>query len=140
MSVGQKQKGPKKKKEEDRGPRLSRQEAKIRQKVNPSLRKDLDSLRRYAIAHRIVPPRAVDPGLADEKEIARAYRQIFEQTQFLEGLFNASYPFAALPSAEHRYDGPLDDGKTLYHALDCLSCHAFGDQTAPGANPSTQAW
>lgn len=47
MSVRQKQKGPKKKREEDRGPRLSRQEAKIRQKVNPSLRKDLDSLRRY---------------------------------------------------------------------------------------------
>jgi len=47
MSVRQKQKGPKKKREEDRGPRLSRQEAKIRQKVNPSLRKELDSLRRY---------------------------------------------------------------------------------------------
>jgi len=87
----------------------------------------LEGLKRYASVNRWGRYNKADPQeLLDEADL---YSRVYG----LEG-----YPFSETPVEPPSAD-EIADGETLFYELKCLTCHIFGDPTAPGANPFPSA-
>ncbi len=96
-----------------------------------------DALRRYAVRNRLVPASSADPAKAPPDEFAATHQQILHHAEFLQDVYQVSYPFTEPPlTAEPE---KVADGETLFTELKCLSCHVFGDPAVPGANAAPSA-
>ena len=105
-----------------------------RERLTPSV----DSLRRYALTHRIAPAHTLDPNGADTGVLAAAHPRLLRETGFLSEAFAVTYPFTETAPQEVDPD-EIADGRFLFAELNCLQCHSFGDPTVPGANANPTA-
>jgi len=92
-----------------------------------------EALQRYAVDNRLTTAALVDAATTDPLALDRLNTRIADDAAFLCDVLDTSYPFAE-PSPPPSSPERLADGRTLFTALDCLSCHVFGDPMAPGAN------
>ncbi len=93
-----------------------------------------DALQRYAVNNRLTTAAVVEAARPDPQAAARLNARLAREAAFLADLLDVRYPYAE-PSPPPPSPERLADGRTLFVALDCLSCHVFGDPAAPGAHP-----
>ena len=104
----------------------------------PSLHRQADALRDFAVANRLLPARAADPTQASPEEFAATHTRILKEAGFFRRLNDVTYPFAKTLSEAVSADD-LADGEVLFHELGCLRCHVFGDPAVAGANAKPTA-
>jgi cbb3-type cytochrome oxidase cytochrome c subunit len=97
-----------------------------------------DTLAHLTVKNKLVRPAELELDGLDREDIAEAYNRVRSQAEFIQGLYDITYPFE---DAVHR---PIDEqrfkaGEQFFYELSCLSCHVLGDPNKEGSNANPSA-
>ena len=102
-------------------------------------------LRNWALRRGLVREIELDPTKNTPEQLNRAYKQMLFKARFVDGLFDAPYPFVDSGRADWGSMSPEDRekhfklGEQLFYEMQCLKCHVLGDPSVEGAQKNPTA-